>query len=91
MKVYSSENQEPLLVESSIGLVDSMVQSVLNMIKLFKNSEFVRFISSFSFKMSNFNYIQVKFLFYFKTLLHLEGNDFLYLIFNFKLNKEFLR
>ncbi|CAF0972048.1 unnamed protein product [Brachionus calyciflorus] len=41
VKVYSSESSKPFLVEKPIGLVDSLVQSVLSMIDLFQNSEFV--------------------------------------------------
>ncbi|RMZ93412.1 hypothetical protein BpHYR1_016496, partial [Brachionus plicatilis] len=41
VKVYSSESSKPVLVEKPIGLVDSLVQSVLNMADLFQNSEFV--------------------------------------------------
>jgi acylphosphatase len=40
VKVYSSECTEPMLVDKSIGLVEQMLQSALNMIKLFKNSQF---------------------------------------------------
>ena len=39
--VYSSENTEYHQVENSIKMVDDMVKSALNMIKLFQNSEFV--------------------------------------------------
>ena len=40
VRVYSSESSQPTR-EKAIPLVDSLVQSVLDMIKLFQNSEFV--------------------------------------------------
>jgi hypothetical protein len=42
VKVHSSEQAKEPEKEKPIGLVDSMIESVLNMIKLFQNSEFVR-------------------------------------------------
>jgi len=41
IKVYSSKSQSQPIKEKSIPLIDSFVQSVLDMIKLFQNSEFV--------------------------------------------------
>lgn len=41
VKVYSSETPVPETCDKSIPLIDSMLSSVLNMVKLFKSSEFV--------------------------------------------------
>lgn len=43
IKMYSSESQKPIIIDKSINLIDSLVKSVLNMFKLFDNSEFVSF------------------------------------------------
>lgn len=45
IKVYSSESQSQPIKEKSIPLIDSLVQSVLDMIKLFQNSEFVSILT----------------------------------------------
>ena len=45
IKVYSSESQSQPIKEKSIPLIDSLVQSVLDMIKLFQNSEFVNILT----------------------------------------------
>ena len=44
IKVYSSESQSQPIKEKAIPLIDSLVQSVLDMIKLFQNSEFVNIL-----------------------------------------------
>ena len=44
IKVYSSDLTKPIVKEKPIGMVDMLVKSILNMIKLFQNSEFVNLI-----------------------------------------------
>ena len=41
IKVFSSDVSKPVIKEKPVPIIDNLLQSILNMIKLFQNSEFV--------------------------------------------------